>query len=190
MRKFNLIALNKPFRVLSQFTDKDNRPTLSEYVEEKHFYPTGRLDYDSEGLLLLTCDGHIQSAFSHPENKINKYYWVQVEGDITEENCERLMSGVNLSDGFASAVKCCRIEDPDIWQRNPSVRTRKNIPTSWIEIIISEGRNRQVRRMTANLGFPTLRLIRYRIGPISLLTLQPGESRRGIITKKEVRNAS
>ena len=135
MRKFNLIALNKPFRVLSQFTDRDNRPTLSEYVEEKHFYPTGRLDYDSEGLLLLTCDGHIQSAFSHPENKINKYYWVQVEGDITEENCRRLMSGVNLSDGFASAVKCSRIEDPDIWQRNPSIRTRKNIPTSWIEII-------------------------------------------------------
>ena len=132
----------------------------------------------------------IQSAFSHPKNKINKYYWVQVEGDITEENCRRLMSGVNLSDGFASAVKCSRIEDPDIWQRNPSIRTRKNIPTSWIEIIISEGRNRQVRRMTANLGFPTLRLIRYRIGPISLLTLQPGESRHGIIAKKEVRNAS
>jgi 23S rRNA pseudouridine2457 synthase len=100
------------------------------------------------------------------------------------------MSGVNLSDGFASAVQCCRIENPGIWQRNPSIRTRKNIPTSWIEIIISEGRNRQVRRMTANLGFPTLRLIRYRIGPISLSTLQPGESRRGIITKKEVRNAS
>ena len=190
MRKFNLIALNKPFRVLSQFTDKDNRPVLSEYVQEKHFYPAGRLDYDSEGLLLLTCDGHIQSAFSCPENKINKYYWVQVEGDITDENCGKLISGVNLNDGFASAVACRRIKDPGIWRRNPPIRTRKNIPTSWIEIIISEGRNRQVRRMTANLGFPTLRLIRHRIGHVSLSTLQPGESRWEIITKREIKNAS
>jgi 23S rRNA pseudouridine2457 synthase len=174
-----LVLLNKPFQVLCQFRDKDGRPTLADYVDVPDVYPAGRLDLDSEGLLLLTDDGRLQARISQPRSKIAKTYWVQVEGEPTDAELDELLRGVKLKDGLAraSAVRLIA-EPPDLWARNPPIRYRANVPDSWIEITIREGRNRQVRRMTAAVNLPTLRLIRRSTGPWSLDGLQPGESRQ------------
>ncbi len=173
-----IIVLNKPMNVLSQFTDSEDRTTLREFITEPGLYPAGRLDYDSEGLLLLTDDGSLQAKISHPRFKMPKTYWVQVEGTITSAALERLEKGIMLKDGPTKPANASIIKAPAIWERNPPVRQRRNIPTSWIALTIHEGRNRQVRRMTAAVGFPTLRLIRYSIGPWSIDGLHPGESRQ------------
>lgn len=172
-----LILLNKPYKVLSQFSGGNG--TLADHVDEPHVYPAGRLDRDSEGLLLLTDDGRLQARISQPENKLPKYYWVQVEGIADADQLTQLRNGVTLKDGPARAVSVERIDEPGaLWQREPPIRKRPSIPTSWLDIAIDEGRNRQVRRMTAAAGLPTLRLIRHRIGPWNLADLHPGESRQ------------
>lgn len=179
-----LILFNKPFRVLSQFTDpKSNagesaRQTLADWISTPDVYPAGRLDYDSEGLLLLTDDGSLQHRIASPTQKMPKTYWVQVEGEITNDAINRLADGVELKDGITAPAKVRRIEEPQVWSRVPPVRYRPTIPTSWLEITITEGRNRQVRRMTAAVDFPTLRLIRYRIGDWTVEGLAPGEFSR------------
>lgn len=170
-----VVVFNKPFNVLTQFTGQVGDLTLAKYIPIKEVYPAGRLDKDSEGLLVLTNDGKLQAKITQPRFKAPKTYWVQVDGDITIDAIEKLQRGVILKDGLTKPAKVRKINEPDIWERNPPIRTRKNIPTSWIEIIITEGRNRQVRRMTANVGFPTLRLIRYAIGKWNLAQLQPGQ---------------
>ena len=170
-----ILIFNKPFNVLSQFTDEAGRETLSDYINLKGFYPAGRLDRDSEGLLLLTDDGHLQHLISHPRHKMQKTYWVQVEGDISASACDQLLHGVELKDGSARALHAEPMPEPQVWERDPPVRFRQSIPTSWLKMTINEGRNRQVRRMTAATGFPTLRLIRVSIGPWSLDSLQPGQ---------------
>ncbi|GAB2520499.1 pseudouridine synthase [Microbulbifer agarilyticus] len=172
-----LILLNKPFGVLCQFTDPEGRPTLASYITQPDVYAAGRLDYDSEGLLLLTADGQLQHRIAHPKNKLPKTYWAQVEGPVTEEALIALRKGVTLKDGLTAPAKARVISEPDIWPRTPPIRERQSIPTSWIELTITEGRNRQVRRMTAAVGFPTLRLIRHAIGNWGLDGLAPGESR-------------
>ncbi len=173
-----LILLNKPYRVLSQFRDDDGRKGLSEFVTNRDVYPAGRLDYDSEGLLLLTDDGRLQARISQPKSKIAKTYWAQVEGEPKNSQLSKLEIGVKLKDGPARALKAALIEEPaNLWQRDPPIRFRKNVPDRWIEITLTEGRNRQVRRMTAAVGLPTLRLIRAAIGPWSVNGLAPGESR-------------
>ena len=171
-----LIIFNKPFKVLCQFTDEAGRKTLADYVDVKEVYPAGRLDFDSEGLLLLTDDGKLQAKISHPKNKLPKTYWAQVEGIATEEDCDALIAGVQLKDGMAKAVSCKILSQPDLWERIPPIRVRKSIPDSWIELVIDEGRNRQVRRMTAAVNLPTLRLVRVAIGKWSLGHLQPGQT--------------
>ena len=171
-----LIIFNKPFKVLCQFTDEAGRKTLADYVDVKEVYPAGRLDFDSEGLLLLTDDGKLQAKISHPKNKLPKTYWAQVEGIATEEDCDALIAGVQLKDGIAKAVSCKILSQPDLWERIPPIRVRKSIPDSWIELVIDEGRNRQVRRMTAAVNLPTLRLVRVAIGKWSLGHLQPGQT--------------
>lgn len=174
-----LVLLNKPFHVLCQFRDNEGRATLANFVDVPDVYPAGRLDYDSEGLLLLTDDGRLQARISQPRSKVAKTYWAQVEGAPTEAQLRQLLSGVRLKDGVAQASAARVIDEPTgLWERNPPIRYRASVADSWIEITISEGRNRQVRRMTAAAGLPTLRLIRYSIGPWSLDDLQPGESRR------------
>lgn len=174
-----LVLFNKPYQVLCQFTDNrhqgDKRSTLADYIQLTDIYPAGRLDFDSEGLLLLTDDGKLQHRISHPANKMPKSYWVQVEGEISRQALSLLRQGINLKDGPCAPARARKIAPPDIWQRVPPIRQRKHIPTSWLELTIREGRNRQVRRMTAATGFPTLRLIRHRIGTWSLGNLQPGE---------------
>jgi 23S rRNA pseudouridine2457 synthase len=172
-----LVMFNKPFRVLSQFTDKDKRTTLSEFISTRGIYPCGRLDYDSEGLLVLTNSGKLQSKISDPKFKLPKTYWVQVEGNVSVEHCEMLTSGVNLKDGLAEADSCKILPKPSLWDRYPPIRSRKSVPDTWLELVISEGRNRQVRRMTAAAGLPTLRLVRVAIGNWRVGNLQPGESR-------------
>ena len=172
-----LVLFNKPFNVLSQFTDDAGRKTLADYIEIAGVYPAGRLDYDSEGLLLLTDDGRLQAQISSPKFKLNKTYWVQVEGQVTEEHCRRLLDGVQLKDGMARAVKCRPIEEPELWPRIPPIRHRPSVPDSWLELVINEGRNRQVRRMTAAVGLPTLRLIRAAIGSWTLDNLESGSHR-------------
>ena len=171
-----LIIFNKPFQVLCQFTDEAGRKTLADYVDVKEVYPAGRLDFDSEGLLLLTDDGKLQAKISHPKNKLPKTYWAQVEGIATQEDCDALIAGVQLKDGIAKAVSCKILSEPDLWERIPPIRVRKSIPDSWIELVIDEGRNRQVRRMTAAVNLPTLRLVRVAIGKWSLGDLQPGQA--------------
>ena len=182
-----LILFNKPLDVLSQFTDADGRPTLASYIDRKNVYPAGRLDANSEGLLILTDDGALQHRISHPDNKLKKTYQVQIEGEITESALQRLRKGLDLKDGRTRPVVVKRIAEPVLWQRNPPIRYRASIPTCWVEIELSEGRNRQVRRMTAAVGFPTLRLVRIRIGEWHLGNLQPGEF-RSIETKGHTEN--
>lgn len=173
-----LILLNKPFRVLSQFTDADGRPTLGDFIDRPGVYPAGRLDYDSEGLILLTDDGRLQARISQPKSKILKIYHVQVEGEPSPEQLAELVGGVALKDGRASAAIARLIDEPaGLWPRDPPVRYRKSVPDRWLEIGIEEGRNRQVRRMTAAVGLPTLRLIRAAIGPFTLDGLSPGQWR-------------
>ena len=173
-----IILFNKPFDVLCQFTDEKNRNTLADYIKQKDVYAAGRLDRDSEGLLILTGDGKLQHKITDPKNKMHKTYWVQVEGDITQQEITRLQKGIILKDGLTKPAKAKIISQPkNLWSRNPPIRERKNIPTSWIELSITEGRNRQVRRMTAALGFPTLRLIRYAIGVWTIDNINSGDYR-------------
>lgn len=179
------IILNKPFEVLTQFTDEAGRATLKDYVKVSGIYPVGRLDYDSEGLVLLTDDKTLQHRLSDPKFKIEKTYWVQVDGVPTEEALLQLQRGVIIK-GVRTVPAKAKVleEEPQVWERSKPIRFRKNIPTSWIEIKISQGMNRQVRRMTAAVGFPTLRLIRPSIGPLTIGNLQPGEYRE--LTPAEV----
>lgn len=173
-----LIALNKPYGMLCQFTDAQGRPTLADYVSQKDVYAAGRLDHDSEGLLLLTDDGRLQHRLADPRHKQPKTYLAQVEGAITDEALAQLARGVQLNDGpTLPALAEHAVEPAWLWPRDPPVRYRKLIPTSWLALTLREGRNRQVRRMTAAVGFPTLRLIRVRIGDYALDGLAPGETR-------------
>lgn len=173
-----LIAFNKPFNVLCQFTDRDGRATLADYIDLPGVYAAGRLDRDSEGLLLLTDDGTLQQRITHPSGKLWKRYWVQVEGTISDAALEMLCAGIALKDGPTAPAQAQRITEPHgLWPRDPPVRYRKSVPDSWLELGIHEGRNRQVRRMTAAVGFPTLRLIRCAIGPVTLDGLPPGQWR-------------
>ena len=174
-----LILFNKPFQVLCQFRDTEGRATLSDYIDVPDVYPAGRLDLDSEGLLLLTDDGNFQARISQPRSKVSKVYRAQVEGNAIDTQLAQLCKGVKLKDGMARALAACRIDAPDrLWPRDPPIRYRASVPDCWIELAIDEGRNRQVRRMTAAVGLPTLRLVRYSIGPFALDGLQPGEYRR------------
>lgn len=170
-----LILLNKPFQTLCQFSDERGRATLANYVDLPDVYPAGRLDYDSEGLVLLTDDGRLQQRIASPRQKMTKTYLVQVEGEITEQALSQLRNGLELKDGPTRPANARRIPPPTLWPRNPPVRERATIPTSWLELTLTEGRNRQVRRMTAATGFPTLRLVRWQIGEWSLTGVAPGE---------------
>lgn len=171
-----LIAFNKPYGVLSQFTDRSVPPrrTLAEFGLPADVYAAGRLDFDSEGLLLLTDDGDLAHRLSDPRHKRPKTYWVQVEGDPQDPQLARLRSGVPLNDGTTLPAQVRRIMPPDLWPRDPPVRFRKTVPDAWLEIVLREGRNRQVRRMTAAVGLPTLRLVRTAIGDQRLAGLAPG----------------
>ena len=176
-----LILFNKPFGVLPQFTDKGTegspRPTLSDYVDVPGVYPAGRLDMDSEGLMLLTDDGRLQARISDPKFKMPKSYLVQVEGDISDEALAALRGGVRLKDGMTLPAEAERIDDPELWPRDPPIRVRLSVPDSWIKLTIHEGRNRQVRRMTAAVGFPTLRLVRWSVGEWTVEGIEQGQWR-------------
>jgi 23S rRNA pseudouridine2457 synthase len=174
-----LILFNKPYGVLPQFTDKGSegspRPTLSQYIDVPGVYPAGRLDMDSEGLMLLTGDGRLQAQISDPKFKTPKTYLVQIEGEVSDSALELLRGGVRLKDGMTLPAKADRIDPPALWPRDPPIRVRKTVPDSWIKLTITEGRNRQVRRMTAAAGYPTLRLIRWSIGDWHVEGIAPGE---------------
>jgi 23S rRNA pseudouridine2457 synthase len=170
-----LILFNKPYLVLCQFTDPEGRPTLADYIPIPDLYPAGRLDYDSEGLVVLTDAGWLQHAIAHPRHKLPKTYWVQVEGEPTAQALRRLAQGVVVKGQITRPAQARRIEPPPVWPRTPPIRERKKIPTAWLEIVLQEGRKRQVRHMTAAVGYPALRLIRHAIGSWSLGALQPGE---------------
>ncbi|MFN2327974.1 MAG: pseudouridine synthase [Chromatocurvus sp.] len=178
----NILLFNKPFRVLSQFSDDDGRATLANYLSAPGFRPAGRLDFDSEGLLVLCDDGWLQQRIANPKHRHWKSYWVQVEGRIAEDALARLCDGVALKDGPTLPARARAIpEPPGLWPRQPPVRERRHIPDSWLELSLQEGRNRQVRRMTAAVGYPTLRLVRHRVGDWSLAGLAPGEHRRDAV---------
>ncbi len=173
-----LIAFNKPYGVICQFSPSGDKPTLKSFINMPDVYPAGRLDTDSEGLLLLTDDGRLQARIANPASAVVKTYWAQVEGDIDERQLDQLRSPLDLGDFTAAPAESARrMSPPDVWQRHPPVRYRAAIPTSWLEIAIKEGKNRQVRRMTAKVGLPTLRLIRTGIGSIGLvqLSIAPGQ---------------
>jgi 23S rRNA pseudouridine2457 synthase len=172
-----IILLNKPFGVLTQFTDRAGRPTLADYVDVPGVYAAGRLDFDSEGLVVLTDDGALQHRLTDPQHKLPKRYLVQVEGVAERAALERLRTGVELRDGPTAPAEARVIGPPALWERTPPIRTRATIPTSWLEVVLREGRNRQVRRMTAAVGLPTLRLVRWAVGPFSVEGLAPGEWR-------------
>lgn len=175
----SLILFNKPYGVVSQFspgsTGDQNRPTLAQYIKLPNVYPAGRLDHDSEGLLLLTDDGQVQHHIAHPAHKLPKTYWVQVEGAPNSYALTKLRQGVELNDGITLPAEARLIPTPKLWERDPPIRSRVNIPTQWIEIVITEGKNRQIRRMTAAVGHPTLRLVRVKIGNWTLEGIAPGE---------------
>lgn len=171
----SLVLFNKPYNVISQFSGASPRETLSHYLKMPGVYPAGRLDKDSEGLLLLTNDGSLQHRIAHPRFKLPKTYWVQVEGEVCEDALKSLRQGVVLNDGATKPALVKAIQPPVLWDRHPPIRFRAQIPTQWLAITIKEGRNRQIRRMTAAVGHPTLRLIRVAIGDWTLGALKPGE---------------
>lgn len=190
-QRTDIIIFNKPFDVLCQFTDNSpagdqsaegmTRLLLADYIDAPGYYAAGRLDRDSEGLLILTCNGKLQSRISHPQHKMPKTYLAQVEGTVTDEALQQLRQGVQLKDGRTRPAQAESSSEPDwLWPRNPPIRERKSIPTSWLSLTLMEGKNRQVRRMTAAVGFPTLRLIRVAVGRWSVLGLQPGQWRYDI----------
>lgn len=180
-----LVLFNKPYGVLTQFTDAQGRPTLADFISLPGVYAAGRLDMDSEGLVVMTDDGALQARIADPRHKLPKTYWAQVEGIPTDEAVQRLMAGVDLG-GFVTQP--CRVHrmdaPPDVWERTPAVRYRAAIPTSWVEIVVHEGKNRQVRRMTAKVGFPTLRLIRWAVGEWTLDGLFPGQWREIAVSRQ------
>ena len=185
-----LIQFNKPYGVISQFSPSGDKPTLKNFISIPGVYPAGRLDTDSEGLLLLTDDGRLQTSIADPRHKLAKKYWVEVEGAADEDALKPLCIGVNLGD-FVTKPALVRVIDApqSLWPRNPPVRFRKNVPTSWLEITIAEGKNRQIRRMTAKIGFPTLRLIRVAVGDWHLDDLAPGQWRQAAVPARDGRRA-
>lgn len=173
-----VILLNKPFGMLTQFSPVPGRQTLKDLVPVADVYAAGRLDADSEGLVVLTDDGRLQARISHPRHKLAKTYWAQVEGIPHEADLNMLRRGIDLGDFVTRPCQARRIPEPEnLWPRQPPIRFRKAIPTCWLEIVLAEGKNRQVRRMTAKIGFPTLRLIRWAVGPWTLAGLAPGQWR-------------
>ncbi|HUO79648.1 MAG TPA: pseudouridine synthase [Steroidobacteraceae bacterium] len=186
-----LYLLNKPYRVLTRFTRSDDRPTLADHVPVPGVYPAGRLDYDSEGLLLLTDDGRLQAGITDPRHALEKTYWAQVEGEPSADQVARLAAGVALPDGRTRPAGARRIDPPaGLWSREPPIRYRARIPTAWLELRLREGRNRQVRRMTAAVGLPTLRLVRAAVGPLSVAGLAPGELRAASAAELEALRAA
>ena len=175
-----LLLFNKPFGVLPQFTDEAGRATLADYIDVPGVYPAGRLDRDSEGLLLLTDDGALQARIADPKFKLPKTYLVQVEGAVTDAALAALRVGVTLNDGPTRPAESERIAPPDLWPRDPPVRFRKTVPDCWLQLTLREGRNRQVRRMTAAVGHPTLRLVRWRVGEWTVAGLGVGKWREGV----------
>lgn len=189
----SILLLHKPFQVLSQFSSPDpaqaNLSDLLKGHKFRDFYPAGRLDFDSEGLLILTNDGAMQARIAHPKFKLPKTYWVQVEGEVSDEGLQKLRTGLELKDGYTAPAKAERMsEPPGLWERSPPIRHRINALTSWLSLTITEGKNRQVRRMTAAIGNPTLRLIRTNIGPWALTPLKPGDYRWETVSLPKTRS--